>query len=55
MEKKIHSAVESINKPVEPTGTAAQRRPDESAAFSVEGHVKIFDPNTEEIYVEKRA
>jgi hypothetical protein len=35
--------------------SSVKSRPDESAAFSVEGHVKIFDPNTEEIYVEKRA
>ncbi len=55
MDKKIHSTAEDIDKPVEPTATATKRRPDESAAFSVEAHVKIFDPNTEEIYVEKRA
>jgi hypothetical protein len=32
-----------------------QTRPNESAAFSVEAHVKIFDPNSKEVYVEKRA
>lgn len=31
------------------------KRPNESASFSVEAHVKIFDPETKEIYVEKRA
>jgi len=30
-------------------------QPNESASFSVEAHVKIFDPNSKEIYVEKRA
>ena len=30
-------------------------KPNESGSFSVESHVKIFDPNTEEVYVEKRA
>lgn len=36
-----------------PTPKAA--RPNESGTFSVESHVKIFDPNTQEVYVEKRA
>ena len=34
-----------------PTAT----KPNESGTFSVESHVKIFDPNTKEVYVEKRA
>jgi hypothetical protein len=55
MDKKIHSTDDNARKPTEPSGSAVKRRPDESAAFSVEAHVKIFDPNTEEIYVEKRA
>jgi len=40
-------------KPVEqkPTG----RRPNETGSISVEGHVRIFDPASKEIYVEKRA
>ena len=31
------------------------KRPNETGAVSVEGFVKIFDPNTKENYVEKRA
>lgn len=31
------------------------RRPNEAGAFSIEAHVKIFDPTTKEIFVEKRA
>jgi hypothetical protein len=31
------------------------RRPNEAGAFHVEGHVKIFDPATKKIFVEKRA
>lgn len=31
------------------------KRPNESGSFSVEGFVRIFDPNTQETIVEKRA
>ena len=31
------------------------KKPNESGSFSIESHVKIFDPNTSEVYVEKRA
>jgi hypothetical protein len=31
------------------------KRPNETGAVSVEGFVKIFDPNTKEKFVEKRA
>jgi len=34
-----------------PTG----KRPNETGSISVEGHVRIFDPASKEIYVEKRA
>lgn len=53
MDKKTQDAQEIAKMPA--PGSMPTRRPDESAAFSVEGHVKIFDPNTKEIYVEKRA
>jgi hypothetical protein len=39
-----------LNKPAQPT-----RRPNEAGAFNVQGHVKIFDPTTKKVYVEKRA
>jgi hypothetical protein len=29
-------------------------RPDESMGFHVEGHIKIFDPTTKEIFIDKR-
>lgn len=32
-----------------------QKRPDEASGIHVEGHIKIFDPNSMEIIVEKRA
>jgi len=31
------------------------KRPNEQGSFSVEAHVRIFDPKTREVYVEKRA
>jgi hypothetical protein len=31
------------------------KQPNETGAVSVEGFVKIFDPNTKEKFVEKRA
>lgn len=29
-------------------------KPDENSGFHIEGHIKIFDPQTEEVYVDKR-
>jgi hypothetical protein len=31
------------------------KRPNETGSISVQGHVKIFDPNTKKVFVEKRA
>jgi hypothetical protein len=31
-----------------------KKHPDDVGSLSVEDHVKIFDPNTEEVYVSKR-
>lgn len=33
----------------------APRRPNETGSISVEGFIKIFDPKTQETFVEKRA
>ena len=33
----------------------APKRPNDTGSISVEGHVRIFDPNNKEIFVEKRA
>jgi hypothetical protein len=35
--------------------TPAPKKPNETGSISVEGFVKIFDPNTQEKFVEKRA
>ena len=40
--------------PVEPNKSVA-KRPNETGGVSVEGFVRIFDPNTKEKFVEQRA
>ncbi len=34
---------------------AAPKKPNDTGSISVEGFVRIFDPETKEVYVEKRA
>lgn len=44
--------------PVHPTAQPAvlpQPRPNEQGSFAVIGHVKIYDPNTQQVIVETRA
>ena len=42
------------NQPVKPQ-TPAPKKPNETGSISVEGFVKIYDPATKQVYVEKRA
>lgn len=35
--------------------TEFQKKPDEQGGILVEGHIKIFDPESQEIFVHKRA
>ncbi len=40
----------------QPTSTQpASKKPNETGSISVEGFVRIFDPATKEVFVEKRA
>lgn len=39
----------------QPKQATAAKKPNETGTISVEGFVKIFDPNTQEKFVEKRA
>jgi len=32
-----------------------QRRPNETGSVSVQGHIRISDPQTKQVFVEKRA
>ena len=38
-----------------PAAKPAAKRPHETGAMSVEGFIKIFDPATKKVFVEKRA
>jgi len=38
-----------------PVHTSAPKKPNDTGSISVEGHVRIFDPKTKEVFVEKRA
>lgn len=40
---------------IEPVVLKKPAKPNETGSLSIESHIKIFDPNTREIIVEKRA
>lgn len=39
----------------QPAQQPAPKRPNETGSINVEGFVKIFDPTSKEVFVEKRA
>lgn len=43
----------NLNKPEETTVENTQKRPDESTGIHVRGHIKIFDPETKEVFIDK--
>lgn len=43
------------NQPVKPDATPQPKRPNEQGSVSVTGFVKIFDPKTQQTFVETRA
>jgi len=45
---------EKSEKNMEYNENIADKKPDENQGFSVEGHIKIFDPETNEIFIDKR-
>lgn len=47
-DSKLQEQRESISQPV-------AARPNEVGSLQIDGFVRIFDPNTQEVYVEKRA
>jgi hypothetical protein len=51
IKNKINSAMKNIKQ----KNIKSSKKPNESGAVSVEGHIKIFDPNTEEVFVNKRS
>ena len=48
-DKSTTAKTEAVKSPTQP------KRPNETGSISVEGFVRIFDPNTKEKFVEKRA
>jgi hypothetical protein len=40
---------------IDPVQQKQVKKPDETGSVYIESHVKIFDPNTKEVFVEKRA
>jgi hypothetical protein len=52
--KYIMTENKTPNQPIPEVNTTA-KRPNETGSISVEGFVRIFDPNTKEKFVEKRA
>ena len=47
---------QSTNKqPTKPVVIKAPKKPNETGSISVEGHIRIFDPQTQTTFVEKRA
>ncbi len=51
----MNNKEQNQNTGTESKSITEQKRPNETGSISVEAHVKIFDPKTKEIYVEKRA
>jgi len=47
--------MQTNTQPKTPEPKPGSKRPNETGSISVEGFVKIFDPKTREIFVEKRA
>lgn len=45
---------ENLDKNMENTMPQPQKKPDETQGFHLEGHIKIFDPETNEIFIDKR-
>lgn len=41
--------------PAQPAVEQKPKRPNETGSINVEGFVRIFDPTSKEVYVEKRA
>ena len=50
----MNEKTENLSK-VELGTTKKVSKPNETGSVSVEAYVKIFDPHTKEVYVEKRA
>jgi hypothetical protein len=46
--------LEENKMPENQQNTKPESRPNETGGFHFEGHIKIFDPETKEVYIDKR-
>ena len=44
----------TMTNPTNNQTTATQPKPNEQGSISIQGHIKIFDPETKEVYIDKR-
>lgn len=44
-----------LNNTVDPKKQEKSHKPNETGTINVQGHFKVFDPNTQKTYVEGRA
>lgn len=54
---KVNTSMESTtnnNEPQKTQNIPIKGRPDDQGNFAILGHVKIFDPNSDKVYVEIR-
>ena len=51
---KINKNMEE-NKQEQQVTTQPEKKPDEKGGIHLQGHIKIFDPETKEVYVNGRA
>ena len=51
----INKSVGQNSKPDDKKPVVVDKKPNENNGVYVSSHVKIFDPNTKEIFVQKRA
>ena len=46
---------DKMQQPVDNSKSQIEKRPDERGGIDVQSHIKIFDPETNEIFVQERA
>ena len=52
-DNKINKNMTTNKQETQPTAQV-QKQPDERGSFHLQGHIKIFDPETKEVFVDKR-
>jgi hypothetical protein len=55
MDNKAINKNMTTNKQENQPTAQVQKQPDERGSFHLQGHIKIFDPETKEVFVAKRS